>query len=924
VIAVPQAQAIAPFTAPDRHGAPAEFLLVGAFPNASGANPPATLLKGRREVIEGMRGPVSVAVSPVDGRHVYVASKYSKSISVFDRDPSSGMLRVNPSASYWSAWTASPISDSNPPGDGYRTPEAWGSPLDGIQSIVVAPDQAYLYAASAMEGAIAVFATDAVTGALTLQQVVRNAMANVLDGKTVFGLSGAYGLSLSPDGARLLVSSWHDQAVALFERGGDGVLVFHDAVTQGERIVTSFNDVVSDAAAYPMRLGGEDDAWYTSARDSKFFILTGTSYMVVATAGSDAGAVGGAASVFVWRDASDKFELLQRLEENVGASSVEAFTVVDESTYAPTTLHFIAVGNSYNTNSSAGVNLYTLSAATGRFTLHSALQTPSGTPILANALRYFSFNDVQYLAVARGWHTLTAPVASAVYRWNDGLGFGTAPMQEFPTEGAMGVEFMAMPTAGAEPLGLLMFSDFMSWSAGDMAGAGVGVYAVDPDTELFVPQQNLTIPGAFHAAPFSVPNEGYFVAVAVRQTQPPFSNGDYSAYDQASYIYKWDAGGEALVLYQTLGAGFKSVVEDGVPVAVQDGFCAPACTPVGTGGARPTDLLRGTTSFAPFEFQGETYLVAAQSVCEPWWSSTECAAFGAQPKSAILQFDRTSRMFGELRVLTHSDSEAGRGRPLSDTEDTHPDLTAALRINAGRAVKFQHLQFAGNTFLLVCSLTRGLVLYPWHFETVTGLKGVVAAAFGSDGTHAYAASRIDKALVPFRVARGDDRVGGAVRSCATGACLSYMARNVDGAAHGLAAAHTIRVSNGAIGVNGILPRHQLLCGPYPPVSANAPPGSSAPPNAARCCTVELVTEQVALSNEHLFTSPPAVLANGSLTFALAPRETGTASFSVAMRVDGARSGEARRFDVAVLRINDAPSFRVVSELHIYSGPGDRT
>jgi len=46
-------------------------------------------------------------------------------------------------------------------------------------------------------------------------QVVRNAVANALDGKIAFGLGGAFGLSLSPDGARLLVASWHDQASTL-------------------------------------------------------------------------------------------------------------------------------------------------------------------------------------------------------------------------------------------------------------------------------------------------------------------------------------------------------------------------------------------------------------------------------------------------------------------------------------------------------------------------------------------------------------------------------------------------------------------------------------------------------------------------------------------------------------------------------------
>ena len=48
----------------------------------------------------------------------------------------------------------------------------------------------------------------------------------------------------------------------------------------------------------------------------------------------------------------------------------------------------------------------------------------------------------------------------------------------------------------------------------------------------------------------------------------PFSDGDYSVYDQDSFLYKWSAGnslsGGNFQWFQTLGGDFRSIYHKGV------------------------------------------------------------------------------------------------------------------------------------------------------------------------------------------------------------------------------------------------------------------------------------------------------------------------------------------------------------------------
>jgi DNA-binding beta-propeller fold protein YncE len=157
-----------------------------------------------------MVGPVSIQVNPIDGKHVYVACRHSRSIIAFDRDPQSGILVHNAKASYLTPWSLMALNDSYPAGDGYQNAAAWGYPLHGVQSILMSPEQDHLYAVSSFDNALAIFNRDNVTGELTLGSVIQNGIRT--GGRTVYGLSGAYGISMSIDGKSIYVSSAKDNA----------------------------------------------------------------------------------------------------------------------------------------------------------------------------------------------------------------------------------------------------------------------------------------------------------------------------------------------------------------------------------------------------------------------------------------------------------------------------------------------------------------------------------------------------------------------------------------------------------------------------------------------------------------------------------------------------------------------------------------
>ena len=179
---------------------------------AEGSSPPAGCTTAR-----DVGGSQTVVLSP-DGLHAYSGDDTQRGISVFDRDPTTGLLTQKGGA-------AGCISDTGDDDAGNPTCTA-GRGLTFTYGLTVSPDGQGLYVAedSSTEG-IAVFSLDPATGAAT--QLPGLAGCIDADGAS----NGTSGLctkapavandwipAVSPDGSSVYLASYGDQAVTTFAR----------------------------------------------------------------------------------------------------------------------------------------------------------------------------------------------------------------------------------------------------------------------------------------------------------------------------------------------------------------------------------------------------------------------------------------------------------------------------------------------------------------------------------------------------------------------------------------------------------------------------------------------------------------------------------------------------------------------------------
>ena len=137
--------------------------------------------------VEALGGVCSVAVSP-DGAHVYAAAELDDAITVFERDPAAGELRL-----------LGELRDGTNGVDG----------LDGASAVTVSDDGRTVYAAGTWDDAVTAFRRDPDRGTLTPFQIVWD------DTNGVDGLNGVAGLAASGDGSVLLSAALWDHAAAL-------------------------------------------------------------------------------------------------------------------------------------------------------------------------------------------------------------------------------------------------------------------------------------------------------------------------------------------------------------------------------------------------------------------------------------------------------------------------------------------------------------------------------------------------------------------------------------------------------------------------------------------------------------------------------------------------------------------------------------
>jgi DNA-binding beta-propeller fold protein YncE len=167
---------------------------------------------GRCTPVRALRGPApflgsnAVAISP-DAKNVYVASSRSSAIAIFKRHPKTGELTQR-------RGTAGCIAAG---GTGGCAPAVG---LEGPNSVAVSADGNNVYATSVASDAVAIFSRDQSTGALSQATDGSGCIANAaLTGCTTGrALDGADVVTVSPDGNNVYVGAFFGNAVAVFAR----------------------------------------------------------------------------------------------------------------------------------------------------------------------------------------------------------------------------------------------------------------------------------------------------------------------------------------------------------------------------------------------------------------------------------------------------------------------------------------------------------------------------------------------------------------------------------------------------------------------------------------------------------------------------------------------------------------------------------
>ena len=162
------------------------------------------LLKDGRGDIEALAGATDVAIAP-DGSQVYVVSSVDSALTVLDRDEA-GNLTFRQA-----------ITDDF----------GGANELFGASGVAVSPDGSQVFVTSQDDAAITVFDRDA-SGNLSFRQAIKDGQNGAEH------LFGASGVVVSPDGNQVYVASATDAAITVFDRNADGTLSFAQAVLDGE------------------------------------------------------------------------------------------------------------------------------------------------------------------------------------------------------------------------------------------------------------------------------------------------------------------------------------------------------------------------------------------------------------------------------------------------------------------------------------------------------------------------------------------------------------------------------------------------------------------------------------------------------------------------------------------------------------------
>jgi uncharacterized repeat protein (TIGR01451 family) len=171
-----------------------------------------------------MQASYQPTISP-DGKDVYVVSFFGD-LDEFSRDPSSGALTYIACASAGSDCGA---GNDNLAG------------MDNPQEMALSADGNNAYVVTAGDNALVSFSRDPSTGVLTFMSCLSSAGGSGCSATAAPGLDDPYGVTVSPDGTSVYVTSGHDSSISEFARN-----TTTGALTQ----LTGANNCITTDASY--------------------------------------------------------------------------------------------------------------------------------------------------------------------------------------------------------------------------------------------------------------------------------------------------------------------------------------------------------------------------------------------------------------------------------------------------------------------------------------------------------------------------------------------------------------------------------------------------------------------------------------------------------------------------------------------------
>jgi 6-phosphogluconolactonase (cycloisomerase 2 family) len=225
-------------------GSGANAVAVFARDADTGALRPASVVRDRRDGVDGLDQPGDLALSP-DGAHLYVAGFDADALAVFARDPARGSLRF-----------VAAMHEN----------EAGVHGLGGAVSLAVSGDGRFVYVAGREDDSLVVFARDANSGRLRFVESERE-----------LGF-GPTSLAIAPDGRHVYVSGFDASAIAIYQRdAGSGALTrtgtVRDRDEPAHALSSAASVAVSPDGALVVAASYGEDALELFTRDSETGML---------------------------------------------------------------------------------------------------------------------------------------------------------------------------------------------------------------------------------------------------------------------------------------------------------------------------------------------------------------------------------------------------------------------------------------------------------------------------------------------------------------------------------------------------------------------------------------------------------------------------------------------------------------------------